>query len=98
MPGDLADVPLQTGDVLVVQAGPEFLHNFKHNRAFSLISEVPNSSPMKRNRMWIALLLTLGMVATQVRAELLRAGRQRPAASSLACAQLAVLAAPDAGC
>lgn len=51
--GDISEVPLKAGDVLVVEAGPEFLHNFKNNRAFSLVSEVPNSSPMKRSKMWI---------------------------------------------
>lgn len=66
LPGNIADVPLKQGDVLVVEAGPEFLANFKNNRAFSLISEVPQSSPMKRSKMWIALLLTVAMVSTQV--------------------------------
>eukprot|EP00879_Flechtneria_rotunda_P025308 GHRR01026886.1.p1 GENE.GHRR01026886.1~~GHRR01026886.1.p1 ORF type:complete len:683 (+),score=201.90 GHRR01026886.1:1107-3155(+) len=64
--GDIREIPLKTGDVLVVEAGPEFINNFKNNRAFSLISEVPNSSPMKRNKMWIALLLTIAMVSTQI--------------------------------
>jgi hypothetical protein len=35
-------------------------------QAFSLVSPVPNSSPLKRSRMWLALLLTVGMVTTQV--------------------------------
>lgn len=64
--GDIRQILLKAGDVLVVECGPEFLQNFKHHRAFSLISEVPNSSPMKRSKMWIALLLTVGMVLTQV--------------------------------
>lgn len=64
--GNIADVPLKQGDVLVVEAGPDFHANFKNNRAFSLISEVPKSSPMKRGKMWIALLITVAMVATQV--------------------------------
>jgi hypothetical protein len=64
--GDISDIPLYAGDILVVEAGPEFLHNFKNNRAFSLISEVPNSSPMKRGKMWIALALTVVMVSTQI--------------------------------
>lgn len=37
--GTISDIPLKHGDVLVVEAGPEFLSNFKNNRAFSLISE-----------------------------------------------------------
>ncbi|WIA31323.1 hypothetical protein OEZ86_002225 [Tetradesmus obliquus] len=64
--GNISEVPLKAGDVLVVEAGPEFATNFKNNRAFSLISEVPNSSPMKRSKMWIALALTVAMVLTQI--------------------------------
>jgi hypothetical protein len=64
--GNIAEVPLKQGDVLIVEAGPEFQANFKNNRAFSLISEVPKSAPLKRSKMWIALLITLAMVSTQV--------------------------------
>jgi hypothetical protein len=64
--GNIAEVLLKQGDVLIVEAGPEFQANFKNNRAFSLISEVPKSSPMKRSKMWIALLITVAMVTTQV--------------------------------
>jgi K+/H+ antiporter YhaU regulatory subunit KhtT len=64
--GNIAEVPLQAGDVLVLEAGPEFIGNFQNNRAFSLINEVPNSSPQKASKMWIALILTTGMVLTQV--------------------------------
>lgn len=64
--GDIREIPLKAGDVLVIECGPEFLQNFKNHRAFSLISEVPNSSPMKRSKMWIALALTVAMVLTQV--------------------------------
>jgi hypothetical protein len=35
-------------------------------QAFSLISDVPNSAPLKRNRMFIALGLVVAMVSTQV--------------------------------
>jgi branched-subunit amino acid permease len=63
---NIAEVYLKQGDVLIVEAGPEFQANFKNNRAFSLISEVPKSSPMKRGKMWIALLITVAMVTTQV--------------------------------
>jgi hypothetical protein len=51
--------------VLIVEAGPELQANFKNNRAFSLISEVPKSAPLKRSKMWVALLITLAMVSTQ---------------------------------
>jgi uncharacterized protein with PhoU and TrkA domain len=38
--GDVADVRLQSGDVLVLEAGEEFPKVFAHNPAFALISAV----------------------------------------------------------
>ena len=38
--GDVADIKLQPGDVLVLEAGPEFSHVFAHHPAFALISQV----------------------------------------------------------
>jgi hypothetical protein len=38
--GDVADVKLQSGDVLVLEAGPEFHNAFAHSPAFALISKV----------------------------------------------------------
>ena len=63
---DLSGTPLHAGDVLVLEAGPEFASNFSQNKAFALINEVPNSSPVKKSKMWIALGLTTLMVVTQV--------------------------------
>jgi Trk K+ transport system NAD-binding subunit len=65
---DLASTPLHAGDILVLETGPSFLSSFNNNKAFSLIREVPNSSPQKASKMWVSLLLTAAMVATQVRA------------------------------
>jgi di/tricarboxylate transporter len=64
--GDLSSTPLHAGDVLVLEAGPDFASNFSQNKAFALINEVPNSSPVKSSKMWIALILTTLMVTTQV--------------------------------
>jgi hypothetical protein len=38
--GDTAAIKLQPGDVLVLEAGPEFSHVFQHSPAFALINEV----------------------------------------------------------
>lgn len=57
---------LQSGDVLVLETGPEFTKVFAHNPAFALISTVPNSAPVKRNRMWIALFIVAALIGTQV--------------------------------
>lgn len=64
--GDTAAIKLQAGDVLVIEAGPEFSHIFQHSPAFALINEVPNSAPVKKNRMYVALFLVGALVATQI--------------------------------
>ncbi|GBF89760.1 sodium sulfate co-transporter [Raphidocelis subcapitata] len=64
--GDIANVKLQSGDVLVLETGPEFPKLFAHSPAFALISTVPNSAPVKRNRMWIALLIVAALISTQI--------------------------------
>jgi hypothetical protein len=38
--GDVADIKLQAGDVLVLETGPEFAKVFSHSPAFALISKV----------------------------------------------------------
>lgn len=37
-----------------------------HSKAFALGHEVPKSAPMKKDKMWLALGLFLGMIAVQV--------------------------------
>ncbi|KAI8476576.1 MAG: putative sodium/sulfate cotransporter 3 [Monoraphidium minutum] len=64
--GDVAAIKLQAGDVLLLETGPEFNKVFAHSPVFALISTVPNSSPVKRNRMWLALALVAALVATQI--------------------------------
>ncbi|KIZ06533.1 hypothetical protein MNEG_1421 [Monoraphidium neglectum] len=64
--GDVAAIKLQAGDVLLLETGPEFAKIFAHSPAFALISTVPNSAPVKKNRMWLALALVVALVATQI--------------------------------
>lgn len=63
-----ADVPLRSGDVLVLETGPGFAAAAAVQSAFSLISDVPRSSPPKRSRLWLALALVTVMISTQVAA------------------------------
>jgi K+/H+ antiporter YhaU regulatory subunit KhtT len=56
-------VPLQTGDALLIQAGPDFYERQKNDyRTFALVSEVENSSP-PRPRLF---LLCVVMIVTSL--------------------------------
>uniref|UniRef100_A0A7S3R255 RCK C-terminal domain-containing protein n=1 Tax=Dunaliella tertiolecta TaxID=3047 RepID=A0A7S3R255_DUNTE len=62
----IGDIVLQPADVLLLDAGDEFMQHHLHSKAFALASEVPKSSPMKKKKMWLALGLFLGMIAVQI--------------------------------
>lgn len=66
VPADVRDVKLRAGDVLLLDTGSDFEHRHRNDAAFSLITPVPDSSPVKTRRMWWALLLGFLMIATQV--------------------------------
>ena len=70
--GDLGAVRLAAGDLLVLEAGPRFSAAPRSSRAFVLATDVPKSSPPKKNRMWLALLLTALMVGSQILAGALK--------------------------
>lgn len=61
----IGDIVLQSGDLLLLDAGDRFMENHDTN-AFSLISEVPKSAPKKTSRMWYALALMVAMITVQV--------------------------------
>ncbi|XP_024365164.1 probable sodium/sulfate cotransporter 3 [Physcomitrium patens] len=63
---DVRDVKLRAGDVLLLDTGSNFGHRYRNDAAFSLISGVPESSPVKKSRMWVALFLGAAMIATQI--------------------------------
>ncbi len=67
VPLRVEDIVLQAGDVLLVEATDKFVQDFSHDKAFMLLLEVPNSSPLKKSKAWIAIALAIGMVLTQVR-------------------------------
>lgn len=66
LPQDVRDVKLQPGDVLLLDTGSEFMNRYKSDKAFNLMTEVPNTSPLKTSRMWWALLLVGALISTQV--------------------------------
>ena len=66
VPLRVEDVVLQTGDVLLLETTDKFTEDFSHEKAFMLLLEVPNSSPLKTSKAWIAVILAISMVLTQV--------------------------------
>jgi di/tricarboxylate transporter len=70
-------VPLQTGDVLLVEAGPSFFTKHANNyRTFALLSEVENSSPPRPRLFLLCVVMiaaSLAVAAFDVRALLITA-------------------------
>lgn len=63
---DVRDVKLRPGDVLLLDTGSNFEHRYRNDASFSLITGIPESSPQKTSRMWVALFLGFAMIATQI--------------------------------
>ncbi|MGB7417236.1 MAG: SLC13 family permease [Thermosynechococcaceae cyanobacterium] len=61
--GKVGDIRLQAGDTLLLEAHPSFLNERRISRDFYLISDIPNSEPLRHGRSLWALGLTLMMVA-----------------------------------
>jgi di/tricarboxylate transporter len=59
----IGDIVLQPGDVLLVESHTGFISRQKDSRDFFLVSEIPDSTPLRVNKAWIALLILLSMVA-----------------------------------
>lgn len=58
----IGDITLQPGDTLLLQVRPHFLKTHRHNPAFSLVSDVEDWRPIRRDRAWGALLLFIGLI------------------------------------
>ena len=57
---------LKPGDVLLLDTGRGFARAHANDRAFTLINDVPKSSPIKTGKMWLAIFLLFVMVMTQI--------------------------------
>ncbi len=57
----IADVPLQAGDVLLVQIESERLPDLLRSRDFALVSQI-EAVPLRPQRAWMATLIMLGVV------------------------------------
>jgi len=62
----IGDIVLCPGDVLLLDTGETFLETHGDSNAFSLISEVPASTPVNVSRMWLAIALFGVMIGIQI--------------------------------
>lgn len=60
--GKIGDVTLETGDVLLLEASPSFLHRAKELRDFYLVSRVDSDSVRRHDRAWYAIVIMAAMV------------------------------------
>lgn len=60
--GKIGDVTLETGDVLLLEASPSFLHRAKELRDFYLVSRVESDSIRRHDRAWYAIGIMIVMV------------------------------------
>jgi di/tricarboxylate transporter len=59
----IGDIVLKPGDTLLLETHRRFLRNRRNSRDFFLVSHVPDSSPPRHDRAWIALGILAAMVA-----------------------------------
>ena len=59
--GRIGEIPLRSGDTLLLQTGPHFVDGHRNNRDFFLVSGVADSQPPRHDRALLSLLL-LGLM------------------------------------
>ena len=60
----IGDIVLKPGDTLLLETHRRFLRNRRNSRDFFLVSHVPDSSPRRHDRAWIAIgIMTLMVLA-----------------------------------
>jgi di/tricarboxylate transporter len=62
VPGKIGEIVLRPGDVLLMQAAPDFVRTQRNNTDFTLISELPESERPRHDRAWVALAVLALMV------------------------------------
>lgn len=62
LPGKVGDIRIKPGDTLLLEAHPSFLNKQRISRDFYLVSDIPNSEPLRHDRSPWALALTVMMV------------------------------------
>jgi di/tricarboxylate transporter len=59
----IGDIVLKPGDTLLLETHRRFLRNRRNSRDFFLVSHVPDSSPRRHDRAWIAIGIMGAMIA-----------------------------------
>lgn len=86
--GKIGEIRLRAGDTLLLETHPTFAEQQRGSRDFYLVSEIPDSEPMRHDRAPIALVILLAMVICAVFGWL----------SMLKAASLAAIAMMITGC
>ncbi len=60
--GKLGDVRLETGDVLLLEASPSFMHRRRESRDFFLVSAVEKGTVRRSELAWTAIIVMAAMV------------------------------------
>lgn len=60
--GKIGDIVLRPGDTLLLEADPSLADRLRNSRDFFLVSKVENSTPLRHERAWLALLVLALMV------------------------------------
>ncbi|KAH9258672.1 hypothetical protein BASA81_003174 [Batrachochytrium salamandrivorans] len=58
----IGDIELEPGDVLILDAGPDFAKRFENDDNFLVISEVEQSTPPRMDRFYIAAFAAISMI------------------------------------
>jgi di/tricarboxylate transporter len=58
----IGDIVLKPGDTLLLETHKRFLRNRRNSRDFFLVSHVPDSTPRRHDRAWIAISIMAAMV------------------------------------
>jgi di/tricarboxylate transporter len=64
--GKIGDIRLLTGDTLLLETHPNFIEQQRDSRDFYLVSEIPDSEPVRHDRAPIALVVLIVMVVCAV--------------------------------
>ncbi|KAH9258552.1 hypothetical protein BASA81_003054 [Batrachochytrium salamandrivorans] len=58
----IGDIELEPGDVLILDAGPDFAKRFENDDNFLVISEIEHSTPPRMDRFYIAAFAAISMI------------------------------------
>ena len=72
LPQKIGDVRLEPGDTLLLQTGTAFVRIHRNNPDFFLVSEVGESAPLRHERAFVAVAITLGLVSLMTLPDVLR--------------------------